>query len=85
MKIKRIKPKGFIARENGYSNFSTSGYEYHVVGTDIKIFQNIYWKAVGTDINLESLTYKGIVELVKNKIALTTLGIERISKNKVAQ
>jgi len=70
MKIKRIKPKGFIARENGYSNFSTSGYEYHVVGTDI---------------NLESLTYKGIVELVKNKIALTTLGIERISKNKVAQ
>jgi hypothetical protein len=69
MKLKRITPKGFIARENGYSNFSTSGYEYHVVGTDVKIFQNTYWKAVGTDVNLESVTFKGIKELVKNKVA----------------
>ena len=70
MKIKRVKPKGFIARENGYSPYSSSSYEYHVVGTDIKIFQNdINWKAKGTDVNLECLTFKGIKELVKNKVA----------------
>ena len=64
MKIKRIKPKGFIARENGYSNFSSSSYEYLVEGTDIKIFQNsISWKAVGTDVKLESHSFKNIKEL----------------------
>jgi hypothetical protein len=65
MKLKRITPKGFIARENGYSNFSSSPYEYLVVGTDIKIFQNSnIWKAIGTDIKLESYSFKNIKELV---------------------
>ena len=66
MKLKRITPKGFIARENSYSNFNSSPYEYLVVGTDIKIFeQGGLWKAVSSNVRLASWSFKEI----KRKVA----------------
>ena len=70
MKLKRITPKGFIARENSYSTFSSSPYEYLVVGTDIKIFEQAgLWKAVSSNVRLASWSFKEIKRKVAKELS----------------